>query len=221
MAKKKIKKHTSLHELKEEMIEDLANAIENDEIKNPDPLEDLEEANGKVEETESEEESEASEKPDLGDLEYADGKERDELDLIEEQEKIFGTKMLSPFQTADIRLFRRNLETMSRDQMTLMAEKVAARIYTSPEQQKDELLQAFSSWLARNGTFQTDASKKAEKGARSLAFENSASVKDLEEKLKSKTLSDLQATAARLGFNPSFDRNRLITIIKQEYQRQS
>ena len=160
MAKKKTKKHTSLHELKEEMIEDLANAIENDEIKNPDPLEDLEEANGKVEETESEEESEASEKPDLGDLEYADGKERDELDLIEEQEKIFGTKMLSPFHTADIRLFRRNLETMSRDQMTLMAEKVAARIYTSPEQQKDELLQAFSSWLARNGTFQTDASTR-------------------------------------------------------------
>ena len=42
---------------------------------------------------------------------------------------------------------------------------------------------------------------------------------DLEEKLKSKSLSDLQATAARLGFNPSFDRERLITSIKQEYQR--
>ncbi len=44
---------------------------------------------------------------------------------------------------------------------------------------------------------------------------------DLEETLKSKTLSELQETASRLGFNPSFDRNRLINIIIQEYQRQS
>jgi len=219
MAKKKTKKITSLYELKEDMIEDLAIAVENDEVAN-DPLEDLEKANGKIEE-EIQEELEASEEPNLDELEYADGKERDELDLVEEQEKIYGTNKLSPFKTADIRLFRRNLETMSNEKMIAIAERVAARIYSDPKSQKEELERAFVSWASRNTAFQTDMTKKAEKGARSEAFGNSASVNDLEEKLKTQSLSDLQATAARLGFNPGFDRNRLITLIKQEYQRQS
>lgn len=157
----------------------------------------------------------------LENLEYADGKERDEIDLIEEEEKIYGTDKISPFKTADVRVFRRRLETMSRDQMTAIAERVAARTYSSEGDQKAELLQAFHSWVSTNGFVQTDASKKAEKGALSDAFEGSKSVNDLNKTLKSKTLSELQETAARLGFNPSFDRERLIKVISQEYQRQS
>ena len=157
----------------------------------------------------------------LENLEYADGKERAEIDLIEEEEKIYGTDRISPFKTADVRVFRRRLETMSRDQMTAMAERVAARTYSSEGDQKAELLQAFHSWVSTNGFIQTDASKKAEKGALSDAFEGSKSVNDLNKTLKSKTLSDLQETAERLGFNPSFDRERLIKVISQEYQRQS
>lgn len=157
----------------------------------------------------------------LENLEYADGKERDEIDLIEEEEKIYGTDKISPFKTADVRVFRRRLETMSRDQMTAMAERVAARTYSSEGDQKAELLQAFHSWVSTNGFIQTTASKKAEKGALSDAFEGSKSVNDLNKTLKSKTLSELQETAARLGFNPSFDRERLIKVISQEYQRQS
>ena len=157
----------------------------------------------------------------LADLEYADGKERDELDLVEEQEKIFGTNKVSPFKTADIRLFKRNLESMSREQMQAMAERVAARTYSAPEDQKEELVNAFRSWASTNGYIQTDVSKKAEKGALSGAFEGSDSVNTLVDKLKEKTLSDLQETAARLGFNPGFDRERLITLITQEYRRQS
>ena len=65
--------------------------------------------------------------PDLGDLEYADGKVRDELDLIEEEERIYGTDILSPFKTADIRVLKRRLETMSMEQMQNIADKVAAR----------------------------------------------------------------------------------------------
>ena len=157
----------------------------------------------------------------LENLQYADGKERDEIDLIEEEEKIFGTDRVSPYKTADVRVFRRKLDSMSRNQMTAMAERVAARIYSTEEDQKSELLQSFHSWISQNGSFRTSASKKAEKGALSDAFESSKSVNDLEVKLKSKTLSELQETAARLGFNPSFDKERLITVIKQEYQRQS
>jgi len=157
----------------------------------------------------------------LENLEYTDGKERDEVDLIEEKEKLFGTDKISPFKTADVRVFRRRLDTMSRDEMATMAERVAARHYSSEGDQKAELLQAFHSWASTNGFVQTTASKKAEKGALSDAFEGSKSVNDLNKTLKSKTLSELQETAARLGFNPSFDRERLIKVISQEYQRQS
>jgi len=43
----------------------------------------------------------------------------------------------------------------------------------------------------------------------------------LREKLKTKTLSDLQSTAARLGFNPGFDRDRIINLIVSEFRSQS
>lgn len=233
-------KYTELPEEPKSLYDLKATAIENDEPNNEEmqkadasekktskkvskkpskkkeDLEELEVADGKEKKETTDEEI-----PNLDELEYADGKERDELDLIEEQEKIYGTNKLSPFKTADIRLFRRNLETMSNEKMIAIAERVAARIYSDPKSQKEELERAFVSWASRNAAFQTDMTKKAEKGARSEAFGNSASVNDLEEKLKTQSLSDLQATAARLGFNPGFDRNRLITLIKQEYQRQS
>jgi hypothetical protein len=193
----------NLYDLKSEMIEEEANKINI-----------LAEANGKEELPE--------EAPtDISELEYADGKERDDLDYIEESEKIFGTDKVSPFKTADVRLFRRNLSVMSREQLSAMAHRVAAREYSSREEQEEELLSAFRSWSSTNGFVQTSATKKAEKGALSAAFEGSTSVKELESKLKTKTLSDLQSTAARLGFNPGFDKDRLVDLIKKEYQRQS
>ena len=157
----------------------------------------------------------------LAELEYADGKARDEVDLIEEQEKIMGTNIISPFKTADVRVFRKKLEAMDHNQMAALAERVAARTYSVPADQKEELMRAFHAWASTNGFVQTDASKKAEKGARSEAFEGATSVNSLEATLKEKTLSDLQATAARLGFNPGYDRGRLITAIIQEYRRQA
>ena len=208
ISKQNNKQEKTLFDLKEESIEDDANtnaedlhiatAIENDEVNN----EEMQKGDA------------------LENLEYADGKERDDVDFIEEQEKIFGTDKISPFKTADIRVFRRRIDVMSRDEMNRIAERVAARTYSNTEDQKSELLRAFHSWVSTNGFIQTDATKKAEKGALSAAFEGSESVNSLEEKLKSKTLSDLQSTAARLGFNPSFDRERLIKVITQEYQRQ-
>lgn len=203
------KEAKTLHDLKEESIESNANqniedlhiatAIENDEVNN----EEMQKGDA------------------LENLEYADGKQRDEIDLVEEQEKIYGVDVVSPFKTGDIRVFRRKLETMSRDRMTALANRVAARTFSSEEDQKKELIKAFYSWASTNSFIQTDATKKAEKGALAEAFEGSESVNSLEGKLKSKSLSDLQSTAARLGFNPSFDRERLIKVITQEYQRQS
>ena len=203
------KEEKTLHELKEEFIESdvnentedlhIATAIENDEVNN----EEMQKGDA------------------LENLEYADGKERDELDFIEEQEKIYGVDNVSPFKTADVRVFRKKLETMSRDSMVNLANRVAARTYSAEQDQKDELLKAFHAWKSTSGFVQTDASKQAEKGALSEAFENANSTSSLLEKLKEKTLSDLQSTASRLGFNPSFDRNRIIKAIVQEYKRQS
>ena len=195
-----LEEKNTTYNIKEEIIEEhLATAVENDEVNN----EEMQKADA------------------LKNLEYADGKERDEVDLIEEQEKIFGTDVVSPFKTADVRVFRRRLDSMSRDEMTRIAERVAARKFSSEEEQKNELLKAFHGWVSTNGFIQTTATKQADKGALSEAFEGSKNKNDLTEKLKSKTLSELQETAARLGFNPSFDRDRLIHVITQEYQRQS
>jgi hypothetical protein len=218
MAKRK-RKNKNLHELKEEFVEDIATAVENDEVAN-DPLEDLEEANGKAEE-EIKEESEASEEPNLDELEYADGKERNELDLIEEKEKIYGVNITSPYGTANSKLFANKLKVMDRASKRRLCEKVGARILSSNSQLNDELTKHFKIWQSKNGSIELDSAIKAEKGALSDAFGSAESVNDLEQELKSQTLSDLQSTAARLGFNPGFDRDRLITLIKQEYQRQS
>jgi len=197
----------SLHDLKEEFIEadanetteDLSIAVENDEINN----EEMQKAD------------------ELENLEYADGKERDEVDFAEEQEKIYGVDTVSPFKTADVRVFKRKLETMSRDKMVVLADRVAARIYSSEADQKEELLKAFHSWSSTNGFVQTSSAQKPEKGALAEAFEGAKSASSLHEKLKTKTLSDLQSTAARLGFNPSFDRDRIINLIVTEFRSQS
>ena len=45
----------------------------------------------------------------------------------------------------------------------------------------------------------------------------SDSKESFEENIKSKTLSELQEMMMKLGFTPSFDRNRIISVLKQEY----
>jgi len=210
-----------MEEISKEIKEELLDAIPVDEEKTKEYMEKVQEHIATAVENDEVNNEEMAEGDALENLEYADGKQRDEVDLAEEQEKIFGTDKISPFKTADVRVFRRRLETMSRDQMNAMAQRVAARQYATEEDQKTELMKAFHSWVSTNGFIQTDSTKQSEKGALSKAFEESENQNDLKETLKSKTLSELQETASRLGFNPSFDRDRLINIIIQEYQRQS
>lgn len=210
-----------MEEISKEIKEELLDAIPVDEEKTKEYMEKVQEHITTAVENDEINNEEMQKGDVLQNLEYADGKVRDEVDFIEEQERIYGTDVVSPYKTADVRVFKRRLESMSRDQMAVMAERVAARQYSSEEDQKAELMESFYSWLSRNGSFRTSASKQAEKGALSGAFEGSESIEELEKKLKSKTLSDLQSTAARLGFNPSFERDRIIDIIKKEYQKQS
>lgn len=147
----------------------------------------------------------------LKNLQYTDGKERDEIDEIEAQEKLRGADKISPFGTNDTRVFKRKLETMTNVQKTNMASKTATRVFADEEQQNQALIKAFHEWRSTN--WGSTGGRTAEK-SEVLA---SDSLQDFEAKLKRKTLSELQEMAMKLGFTPSFDRIRLISVLRQEY----
>ncbi len=147
----------------------------------------------------------------LKNLQYTDGKERDEIDEIEAQEKLRGADKISPFGTNDTRVFKRKLETMTTVQKTNMASKTATRVFADEEQQNQALIKAFHEWRSTN--WGSTGGRTAEK-SEVLA---SDSLQDFEAKLKRKTLSELQEMAMKLGFTPSFDRIRLISVLRQEY----
>jgi hypothetical protein len=147
----------------------------------------------------------------LKNLQYTDGKERDEIDEIEAQEKLRGADKISPFGTNDTRVFKRKLETMTTVQKTNMASKTATRVFADEEQQNQALIKAFHEWRSTN--WGSTGGRTAEK-SEVLA---SDSLQDFEAKLKRKTLSELQEMAMKLGFTPSFDRVRLISALRQEY----
>ena len=162
----------------------VATAIENDEINNDEALENLQ---------------------------YTDGKERDEIDEIEAQEKLRGADKISPFGTNDTRVFKRKLEKMTAVQKANMASRTATRVFADEEQQDQALVKAFHEWRATNWG---STGGRTEEKSKVLA---SDSLQDFEKKLKSKTLSELQEMAMKLGFTPSFDRIRLISALRQEY----
>jgi len=144
-------------------------------------------------------------------LEYADGKERDEIDEIEAQEKLRGADLISPFGTNDTRVFKRKIKKMTAVQKANLAAKTATRIYADEELQDESLIKAFHEWRATNWG---STGGRTEEKSKVLA---SDSLQDFEKKLKSKTLSELQEMAMKLGFTPSFDRIRLISALRQEY----
>ena len=189
----KNKESYSLHDLKEEFVEsDIAAAIENDEVNN--------------EEIENSNEVDPMER-----LSYADGKQRDEIDEKEAEEKLMGADKISPFGTNDGRVFKRKLENMDYSQKTHLAHRVAARVFADQELQDESLIKAFHEW--RSSNWGSTGGRTAEK-AEILA---SDSLPDFEKNLKGKTLSELQEMAMKLGFTPSYDRIRLMSALRQEY----
>lgn len=147
----------------------------------------------------------------LKDLSYADGKERDEIDEKEAEEKMMGADKISPFGTNDTRVFKRKLERMDHTQKANMAHRVAARVFADQDLQEECLIKAFHEWRSTN--WGSTGGRTAEK-VQVLA---SDSISDFEKKLKGKTLSELQEMAMKLGFTPSFDRVRIISALRQEY----
>ena len=204
------KEPKSVYELKEELLdaipedkektrkymkkvqEHLATAVENDEINN-------EEAN------------KSNEADPMDKLSYADGKERDEIDKKEAEEKLMGADKISPFGTNDTRVFKRKLENMDPSQKAHLAYKVAARVFADQELQDKSLIKAFHEW--RSSNWGSTGGRTAEK-SEILA---SDSISDFEKTLNGKSLSELQEMAMKLGFTPSYDRIRLTSALKQEY----
>lgn len=147
----------------------------------------------------------------IEELEYADGKQRDEIDQIEEKEKLMGVDVISPFGTGNPKVFKRKLKSMSHAQKATLAEKTATRVFADQQTQDEALIKAFHEWRGSNwGSTGTHTDVKANVLA-------SDSIEDFEEKVKRKTLSELQEMAMKLGFTPSFDRTRLVSALRQEY----
>jgi len=147
----------------------------------------------------------------LESLKYADGKQRDEIDQIEEKEKLMGVDVISPFGTGNPKVFKRKLKSMSHVKKAALAEKTATRVFADQQTQDEALIKAFHEWRGGNwGSTGTHTDVKAKVLA-------SDSIEDFEEKVKRKTLSELQEMAMKLGFTPSFDRTRLISALRQEY----
>ena len=205
-----MEENKSVYELKEELMdaipedkektrkymkkvqEHLATAVENDEINN-------EEAN------------KSNETDPMDKLSYADGKERDEIDKKEAEEKLMGADKISPFGTNDTRVFKRKLENLDPSQKPNLAHRVAARVFADQELQDESLVKAFHQWRSSNwGSTGGRTTEKAEVLA-------SDSISDFEKKLNGKSLSELQEMAMKLGFTPSYDRIRLTSALKQEY----
>ena len=180
----------SIHDLKEEYVEEyVATAIENDEVNN--------------------EEMQKGDK--LENLQYADGKARDEIDKIEAEEKLTGADKISPFGTNNTKVFKRKLEAMDASEKTELANRTATRIFADEELQNESLMKAFHEW---RGTNWGSTGGHTEQKVEVLAAESKEAFK---QKIKSKSLSELQEMMMKLGFTPSFDRNRIISVLEQEY----
>jgi hypothetical protein len=140
-------------------------------------------------------------KPNISDLEYADGKERDDVDEIEAKEKLMGNP----------RVFKRKLESMGHVKKARLAERTGTRVFADAETQDKALITAFNQW--RGGNWNSIGSQTEAR----INVLTADSVKEFEGTLKRKTLSELQEMAMKLGFTPSFDRIRLISALRQEY----
>ena len=100
---------------------------------------------------------------------------------------------------------------MTEVQKASLATKTATRVFADTEQQDNALIKAFHEWRSTN--WGSTGGKTQEK----VAILASDSKEDFEKNIKSKSLSELQEMAMKLGFTPSFDRNRIISVLKQEY----
>ena len=151
------------------------------------------------------------EEPDISDLQYTDGKERDNVDAIEEKEKMLGINKISPFGAGNILVFKKKLARMKMPQKVSLAEKTSTRVFKDESLQDNALIRAFHEWKMTNwDSGRTMIQAQVEELS-------SDSVEDFESKLRKKTLSELQETAMKLGLTPSFDRVRIIAALKQQF----
>lgn len=147
----------------------------------------------------------------LENLQYTDGKERDEIDQIEAREKLMGVDKISPFGTNNKKVLKRKLENMSTAKIHRLAERTATRIYADKKEQDLAIIKSFDEWCVSNWD---NTGSKTQEVIEVLARDT---LEEFEKKMRSKTLSELQEDAMKLGFTPSFDRTRLMAALKQEY----
>jgi len=170
---------------------------------------------------------------------YADGKIHTKIEKIQEFEKIYGINRLSPFGTNSREVFLHILKGMELENMNRMASKVGAPMIADKREQTAYLLEAFNAYSKENPPvhnkmeptkIKIDHRKRSSKEMlKDLDYARNKSVfeKDFPEHspeefrniLKSYTLADLQNLAAKVGFNPIFERVRIVDLLAKEFEK--
>ena len=168
---------------------------------------------------------------------YADGKERSRTDKIKEIERVFGISRISPFGTSNKDVFKEKLGKMTLKEKARLAEKLGVLKAANDVEQEKFLWEAFTDYSRRNGdpagervdNVSTPKEVKLSEQAREVLektrmktrlekeFPTIHSEEKFSEILSSFSLADLRNLAAKLGFNPSFDKNRLVKLLKNEF----
>lgn len=170
---------------------------------------------------------------------YADGKERSEIDRIKQLEKIYSIDIISPYGTNHTAIFEEKIKKMEIEQLNSLAHKVGAIVSADKEEQRGFLRETFRAYQSKNPpNYSVQSAKKAklnqrtEDGQKAAEVLDSARTKSVFEKrfpkdnpesfrklLNSYTLADLQNLSAQCGFNPSFDRKRIVDLLTKEFER--
>lgn len=157
---------------------------------------------------------------------YADGKVREiNLEQIKAEEQQQGIQKVSPFGVNNKALFYDSLERMSLEKMNYLATKVGAPQAADLDEQKKILKEAFADYQRKCALPQkTEEQKKEIQDAKAKTLIDMPRTKSIFETKFAKfkdygsfkrhligmTLSDLQNIAAQAGFNPTFDKKRLV-----------
>jgi hypothetical protein len=169
---------------------------------------------------------------------YADGKARpSKLDSIKERERIDGTAVMSPYGTSSLPVLMDKLDNMEIEQMKDFAFKCGVKVIANQAIQREHIITAFKAWQtqnpppARQGHTQR-IDRRTNKSKEILADLDVARTKSIWERdfatetpqsfrklLNTYSLADLQNLSARAGFNPSFDRGRIIGLLVSELEK--
>ena len=169
---------------------------------------------------------------------YADGKVRKNLESIKEIEKAYGIDELSPFGTNHQPIFEEKIKDMDLNALNALAGKVGCVQAADIAEQTRILKEAFHAYQVKNPpnyglpkSKEVKMDMRTNEGKRVMKELDAARTKSVFEKefpdateqafrkrLNTFTLSDLQNLAAKAGYNPTFNQQRLVETLVEAFK---